>query len=198
MANDDNARGLWPRRYLGGAAWDGRASRYYVPASDSNGAIYLGGLVKLAGGADSRGVPSVRGDITTADVVVGVVVGVDPLNGAGANGRDSTIYRADDTERYLWVADDPALLFVVQDDASATLAATDVGSTADLTGLTSGSTTTGYSAIEISATSVTTGAGDEDVLIMGLDDRADNSIGNNADWLVRLLNHFNSGDVSGV
>jgi len=198
MANADTPRGLKPEKYLGGAAYTGAANRYYVPASDTDAAVYVGGLVKLAGSADSRGVPSVTGNVSTADTVVGVVIAVDPDNGAGADGRDSDLYRASGTERYVWVADDPNVLFSVQDDASATLAATNVGNSADLTGFTSGSTTTGLSSIEISATTATTGAGDEDVLIMGLMDTPDNEIGDNANWLVRLLNHQNSGDVSGV
>lgn len=189
MANNDTPRGLKPVRYQGGAAYTGAATRYYIPATDTT-ASYIGGLVKMAGSADSRGVASVTGNITTGDVVVGVVVGFDPSNGAGADGRDSTIYRAASTERYVYVADDPNLLFSVQDDAGATLTAANVGNLADLTGLTSGSTTTGLSSIEISATTATTGAGDEDVLIVGLVDSPENSIGDNAEWLVRLNNHF--------
>jgi hypothetical protein len=198
MANKDTPRGLWPRKYLGGAAWDGRASLYYIPATDTDAAVYLGGLVKPAGGADANGVMSVTGNITTADVVIGVVVAFDPVMGAGAAQNASTLHRVNSTERYCYVADDPMLLFSVQDDASATLDATDVGSAADLTGLTSGSATTGLSAIEISATTATTGNANEDVLIMGLDRYPGNTMGDHADWLVRLLNHFNSGDVAPV
>lgn len=190
MANNDTPRGLRPVKYLGGAAYTGAANRYYIPASDIDTAVYVGGLVKMAGSADSNGIPSVSGNITTGDVVVGVVVGFDPDVGAGASGRDSTLYRANGTERYVLVADDPSLVFAVQDDASATLTADNIGNLADLTGLTSGSTTTGFSSIEISAITATTVAGDEDVLIIGLERRPDNSIGNNANWLVRLNNHF--------
>ena len=191
MANPDTPRGLWPRRYLNGAPWNGQANRYYVPATDTNAAIYLGGLVKPAGSADTRGVMSVTGNVSTGNAVVGVVVGVEPLGGVGGVGRDATIYRANSTERYVLVADDPNILFVVQDDAAATLTAAAVGDVADLTGFTSGSTTTGYSSIEISAASVTNnGDQTEDVVIFGLDDIPNNDIGANADWLVRLNNHF--------
>lgn len=198
MANNDTPRGLRPVKYLGGAAYTGAANRYYIPASDSDTAVYIGGLVKMAGSADSNGIPSVSGNITTGDVVVGVVVGFDPDVGAGASGRDSTLYRANSTERYVLVADDPSIVFAVQDDASATLTAGNIGNLADLTGLTSGSTTTGFSSIEISASTATTGAGDEDVLIIGLDRTPDNSIGDNANWLVRLNNHFYIDNSPGV
>jgi hypothetical protein len=191
MANPDTPRGLWPRRYLNGAAWNGKANRYYVPATDTDAAIYLGGLVKPAGSADSRGVMSVTGNVSTGNPVVGVVVAIEPLGGVGGTGRDATIYRANSTERYVLVADDPNLLFVVQDDGAAVPTAGIVANVADLTGFTSGSTVTGFSAIEISMATISA-AGDatEDIMIFGLDDTPDNAIGINADWLVRLNNHF--------
>lgn len=189
MANADTPRGLTPVRYQGGACYSGAANMYYFAAGDGT-AAYVGGLVKYAGSADANGVASVSANITTGDSVLGVIVAMDPSNGAGADGRDSTLYRVASTERYVYIADDPNLVFSVQDDAAATLTAAVVGNVADLTGLTSGSTTTGLSSIEISAATVTSsGDGTEDVLIMGLERKPDNSIGDNANWLVRLNNH---------
>lgn len=189
MANADTPSGLRPVRYQGGACYTGAANMYHVTATDAT-AIYLGGLVKLSGSADADGVPGVTSVSTTGDATVGVVVGVDPDKGAGASGRDSTLYRAASTERYLYVADDPNLIFAVQDDAGSTFTAGNVGNTADLTAFTSGSTTTGLSSIEISATTATaSGDGTEDVFIVGLERKPDNSIGANANWLVRLNNH---------
>lgn len=191
MANADVPRGLRPVRYTSGAPYNGAVNKYYVPSSDTNAAIYIGGLVKPAGSSDAAGVPSVTGNVATGNPVIGVVVSVDPVEGADAGGRDSTVHRVNSTERYVYVADDPNLLFAVQDDASATLAATNVWMAADLTGFTSGSATTGLSAIEISATTATaSGDGTEDVIIVGLEQRPDNEIGQWADWLVRLNNHY--------
>lgn len=184
MANSDAATGLKPVRYLSGAPYNGAVNLYYVPSTD-NTAIYVGGLVKAAGSADADGVMSVTGNVSTGNAVVGVVVGVKPVT------ADSTIYRAASTARYVFVADDPNLVFEVQDDAAATPTAGIVGNAADLTGFTSGSTTTGLSSIEISMATVTdSGDGTEDVIIVGLANRPDNTIGNNAKWLVRLNNHF--------
>lgn len=185
MANSDNAKGLRPVRYQGGAAYTGAANRYYVPASDGT-AIYLGGLVKPAGSADANGVMSVTGNVATGNAVLGVVVGVEPVT------AESTIYRVASTARYVLVADDPNLVFEIQDDSvGGALAAANVGNTADLTGFTSGSTATGASSIEIdSSTATASGDGTEDVLILGLVQRGDNEIGTNAKWLVRLNNHF--------
>lgn len=199
MANSDTPFGLRPVRYLSGAPYNGAANKYYVPASDGT-AIYLGGLVKMAGSGDANGIASVTGNVSTGNAVIGVVVGIDPVEGAGANGRDSTIYRVASTERYVYVADDPNLVFEIQDDsAGGDLAATHIGNSADITGFTSGSTTTGLSAIEIdSSTATASGDGTEDVVIMGLVQRVDNSIGTNAKWLVRLNNHFAVDAQAGV
>lgn len=192
MANSDTPRGLKPVRYRSGAPYNGAANLYYVPASDST-AIYLGGLVKPGGSADALGRMSVTGNVATGNAVVGVVVGIDPLLGAGAGGRDATTYRAASTERYVYVADDPNLEFEVQEDGEGgALAATNVAMSADLTGFTSGSTSTGLSSIEIdSSTATASGDGTEDVLIVGFAQREDNEVGSQwAKMLVRLNNHF--------
>lgn len=192
MANADAPFGLRPVRHKSGAPYNGAATRYYVPASDST-AIYIGGLVKLAGSADANGIASVTGNVATADFVVGVVVGVDVPT------ADSTIYRAASTERYVFVADDPDLIFWVQEDSvGEDMVVGDVGSTADLTGFTAGSTTSGRSTIEIDSSTAGGTTGDHDVQILGLAQTPDNAIGSNAVWEVRLLNHAKSGDVVGV
>lgn|SRR5574341_1029723 len=192
MANSDAARGLSPVRYLSGAPYNGACNRYYIPSTDST-AVYVGGLVKPAGSADADGIMTVTGNVSTGNQVVGVVVAVEPIH------RDSTLYREASVSRYVYVADDPNLLFEVQDDGVSALAATNVGMTADLASFTSGSTTTGQSAIEISTATVTaSGDGTEDVLMVGLALRPDNAFGVNAKWLVRLNNHFYIDGVAGA
>lgn len=192
MANTDTPRGLKPVRYISGAPYNGAANRYYIPSSDGT-AAYIGGLVKPAGSADANGIPSVTGNVATGNAVVGVIVGFDPLEGAGADGRDSTTYRAASTERYVLVADDPNLLHEIQEDGEGgALAATNLWMAADITGFTSGSTTTGLSSIEIdSSTATASGDGTEDVLIVGFAQRPDNELGSQwGKFLVRLNNHF--------
>lgn len=182
MANADTPMGLWPVRYFSGAPYNGAARLYYVPSSDGT-AIFLGDPVKLAGSADSDGVPSVQ-QAAAGDTLIGVVVGVQAIT------HDSTTYREASTERYVWVADDPALLFMVQEDSDGgALAATDVGNNADLV-IGTGSTTTGLSAAEIdSSTKATTTA---QVRIVELYRAPDNEIGTNAIWLVRIVEHRNA------
>lgn len=185
MANADVPRGLTPVRYLSGAPYNGAVNVYHIPATDTNAAAYIGALVKLTGGADANGVATVTANVATGNPVVGVVVGVVP------DTASSTIYRANSTARYVFVADDPNLLFEVQEDSDGgALAATAAGATCCLTGFTSGSTTTGLSSIELDSSTLSeTSDTDDDVRIIGLVRRADNAIGANAKWLVRLNVH---------
>lgn len=185
MANADAPFGLKPVRYLSGAPYNGAANRYYIPATDTDAAVYVGSLVKLTGGADADGIPVVTGNVATGNPVVGVVVSVVPVT------ADSTIYRANSTARYVMVADDPNLVFEVQEDSDGgALAATAAGGTATLTGFTSGSTVTGLSAIEIDSSGLSeTSDTDDDVRIIQMVQRPDNAVGANAIWRVRLNVH---------
>lgn len=185
MANGDNPFGLKPVRYVSGGPYNGAVNRYYIPASDTNAAVYIGGLVKLTGGADAVGVPAVTGNVATGNPVVGVVVAVEP------SVSYTTTYRVNSTERYVLVCDDPDVLFEVQEDSDGgALAATAAGGTATLTGFTSGSTSTGLSAIEIDSSGLSeTSDTDDDVRIIQMVQRPDNEVGTNAKWLVRLNVH---------
>lgn len=191
MANADTPDGLKPVRYVSGAPYNGATNRYYIPASDTNAAAYLGALVKLTGGADADGIPVVTANVATGNPICGVVVSVEPIT------ADSTIYRANSTARYVNVADDPDLLFEVQEDG--TTVATVAGATARLTGFTSGSTVTGRSAIEISTSDISeTSDVDDDVQLIRMVQRPDNATGANGRWLVRLNLHQYSYGTVGV
>ena len=183
MANIDAPHGLTPVFNLDMTPWSGGTWRCHIPATDSV-AVYIGGLVALAGSADADGVATVQGNISTGGAVFGVVTGVEPVT------DESLTYRAASTARYVFVAPAATTIFKVQDDSDAAdLAATDVGSVGDLTGFTSGTAATGRSIIEIDESTVATGGdGTEDVVILGLWQAPDNSIGTNAEWIVKLNN----------
>lgn len=185
MANVDYAFGLRPVRYLSGAPYNGAANKYYIPSTDTDAAVGIGSLVKLTGGADADGIPVVTGNVSTGNAVVGVVVGVMPVT------ADSTIYRANSTSRYVMVADDPNLLFEVQEDSvGGALAATAAGGTAQLAGFTTVDTTTGLSGIEIDSSNLSeTSDTDDDVRLIRLAQKPDNEVGANAVWEVRLNVH---------
>lgn len=180
MANADQPRGLVPCNALG-AQYCGSVGTYFIPATDGT-AMSVGDPVKYAGSADADGVPTVT-VATAGDPVCGVIVGftVDKTY------EDQT-HRTASTARYALVADDPNQLFVVQEDSVAgALAATNVGQNANLV-FGGTNTTTGMSGVELDSSSAATTATLQ-VKIIGLDRRADNEIGTNADWIVKINNH---------
>lgn len=196
MANSDNAFGLKPVGYRSGAPYNGAANKYYIPATDAT-AVYVGGLVKLAGSADANGIPTVTGNVSAGNAVVGVVVGVDHVEGVTTPNLEQK-HRPASTAMYVYVADDHELVFEVQEDGDTTpIAAASVGLNASLTGFTSGSSVTGRSTIEIDSTTVATTA-TLDVQVLRLAQREDNAIGEFAKWHVKLNNHQFVDGATGV
>jgi len=189
MANVDAAFGLRPAKLGSSAPYCARVGTYFIPATDTT-AVYVGDPVKLAGGADTDGIPTVTLASST-NVIVGVVVGVLPAT------ADSTIYRAASTARYVFVADDPNQVFEVQEVTGGTaLTAAAVGLNANFTSA-GGSTVTGLSTIELNnATEATTAT--LDFHLLGLAIRPDNAFGEHAKWLVRLNNHQFVDGTTGV
>jgi len=188
MPNANTPFGLRPVRHRNGVPYNGAATRYFVPASDST-ALFLGDPVIIAGSADANGVPTVtRATAAGGAFILGSVVGVDPVEGAGAGGRDSTTYRAASTARYVYVADDPDLVFEIQEDAvGGAMAAADVGLNVDLVAGT-GSTITGLSAFQAdTSTKATTNT--LQLRILGFKQAVDNEIGANAKILVAINLH---------
>lgn len=196
MANSDNARGLVPAKTLSGGAYTGQIRRYYIPASDAT-AAYVGGLAKLAGGADTRGIATVTGNVSAADVVVGVIVGFDQYSGV-SNPNLNIRYRPASTAMYVYVETDPNTLFEIQEDGDTTpIAAASVGLNATLLNLTAGNTSTGQSTMEIDSDSVAVTA-TLDVQIVEMVQREDNEIGAFAKWLVKLNNHQYVDGTTGI
>lgn len=192
MANANTPFGLKPVRYLSGAPYNGAANLYCIPATDGT-ACYIGSLVKPAGSADANGIGTVTSNVSTGALVIGAVVGV------MMDTRESLLYRAASTLRYVFVSDDPNLVYECQDDGASALAATNTWMVADLTNFTSGSTTTGLSSTVISSAAATSsGDNTEDVLLTGLVQRSTNAFGTYAKWMVRLNNHFYINRVTGA
>jgi hypothetical protein len=192
MANADTPFGLKPVRHRNGAPYTGAARVYSVAAGDGT-AIYVGDLVTAAGTAQTiNGV--VYQDVVqsaTGDIFQGVVVGVLPVT------QDSLKYRAASTQRLLLVADDPDLVFEIQEVSGGTpLAANDIGLNANIV-VAAGSTVTGMSGMELNnATEATTNT--LDVKIQGFVNRVDNEIGEHAKWLVALNRHRYANQVAGI
>jgi len=192
MANVDTPFGLKPVRYISGRPYTGSVNIYSTATGDGT-AIFVGDPVIISGTAQT-----IRGQIyqdvdqaATGDVMAGVVVAVLP------DTRDSLTYRAASTQRLLAVADDPDLLFEIQEVSGGTaLAANDIGLNANFV-VASGSTTTGLSGVELNnATEATTNT--LDLQIVGFVNREGNDIGEHAKWLVRINRHQRANQIAGI
>ncbi len=198
MANSDTPFGLKPVRYMSGAPYNGAVNPYSTAAGDAT-AIFVGDPVIISGTAQT-----IDGQIyqdvdqaATGDVIVGVVISVDNALGSGAGGRDSTIHRAASTQRIVYVADDPNLLFEIQEVSGGTpLTANDIGLNANFV-VAAGNATTGKSGVELNnATEATTNT--LDLQIVGFQNRPDNEVGEHAKWLVRINRHQRANQVAGI
>lgn len=192
MANADTPFGFKPVRTVSGAPYNG-AFNTYSTATGDNTAIFIGDPVTLSGTSQTiDGV--VYSDVdqaATGDIVVGVVVGVKPVT------ADSLKYRAAATQRILYVADDPHLLYEIQEVSGGTaLTANDAGLNANFV-VGSGSTTTGYSGVELNNSGEATTAS-LDVQIVGPVNRGDNAIGEHCKWLVRMNRNRFANQVAGA
>lgn len=210
MANANVARGLLPVRHFDGSVWNGSVNMYFVPAAYAT-ALFLGDPVDIISGSnDANGLPAVQ-LATVGAPVVGTVVGI--ASGGGGPGtsnytiavtRDLVIYHPASTAQYILVADDPTLMFSIQDDASAQARAPNqwAGRNANLVSG-SGSTVTGYSGWQLAASTVNT-TNTLDLRIMRPLDSPDNTVSNvangspNAKWLVALNNRRYVNQIAGV
>lgn len=204
MANANVARGLIPYRHWDGSVWNGSANIYFVPSTYAT-ALYIGDPVDIISSSDDAGgnpaVQLAASGSPIVGVMVGIVAGGDPVIGIT---RDLSIYHPASTAQYILVADDPTLLYMVQDDASAQATAPKLwaGKNANLVSGT-GSTNTGYSGWQLQASSVAT-TNTLDLKIMRPLIQADNTIGTaantnmNAKWLVKLNNYRFAGQTAGV
>jgi hypothetical protein len=139
-------------------------------------------LVKIEGSATADGVPSVEQAAATNTNIAGAVVGfeVDPTN-------LGLLYRTASTLRYALVADDPFVLFEVQEDSdAAALTVDDVGENCDII-VGSGNTTSGISAMELDSSTHT--ASTAQIRVIRLVPREDNAVGTNAKWEVLINEH---------
>jgi hypothetical protein len=192
MANADTPFGLKPVQHRNGAPYSGSFRLYSVAAGDST-AILIGDPVTLAGTSqtiDGR----IYSDVVrsaTGDVFQGVCIGVVP------DTQDSLRYRAASTKRVLMVADDPDLLFEIQEVSGGTaLEANDAGLNANII-VAAGSTATALSGVELNNSGEAT-TNTLDVHLVGVVMREDNAIGEHCKWLVTFNRHQFRNQVAGI
>ena len=192
MANIDSAFGLKPVQHRNGAPYNGAFRLYSTPTGNAT-AVFIGDPVILLGTSQTINgkIYSDVAQAATGAVVSGVVVGVIPVT------QDSTRHRVASTQRLLMVADDPDLLFEIQEVSGGTaLTANDAGLNVDYV-VAAGSAVTGMSGVELNnATEATTNT--LDLHIVGVAPREDNAIGEHCKWLVTINRHQFANQVAGI
>jgi hypothetical protein len=173
MANANRPKGAVPVRSLDGSTAI-PVNPYAVDASNST-AIFLGDFV--AREADGNIAPA-----AAAGVILGAAVGV-------ADDYDNLTrrYLPASTAGTVYVADDPDLIFEVQeDDGGTALTAAACGANTDIVAG-AGSATTGISAHELNQDGVTSATAQ--LRLIRLVPRENNAYGDNADWEVKINEH---------
>ena len=187
MANVDAPAGFRPISMLDGSPYNGATIKCVILGADTTN-TFVGDAVKLDGTGDALGkYPSVVQAAAT-NAVFGVVASFDA---EPTNLELQYASGAQTTDRLVNVI--PALdcIFEVQEDSDASnLAATDIGEACDIV-VGTGSTVTGYSAMELDSSDGGTG---DTCIILGIVDAADNELGANARWKIR----FNESSLRGV
>lgn len=181
MANIDAPRGFTPVKYRSGKPYNGIARRYYKDATA--GIIGVGDpVIRVTSSSDPEGGPEIV-RATTGAAITGVVVGIVPH----PDRLDQPGHLAAADVGYVLVADDPELLFEVQDNGGATgIAVTDVGKHIDSVTAINADTVIGRSQYEIDTEAKATG---NTWRIEALVNRPDNAVGANAKWLVMANLH---------
>lgn len=202
MTNINAPFGLRPVKHLNGAPYNGAFRAYFVPASDGT-ALFVGDPVIKAGssnttvvsapGAGSFGagaLPTIaRATAGTTNRITGVIVGF-------AGPSEAPLNRPASTDRVVYVADDPDLLFEVQ--SSGALAATDVGLNSVITFAVAGSAFTGKSGAQLDQSVLATTAAHQ-LRIVELVNREDNFPTLTASKvLVAINNHTEVPSAAGV
>lgn len=198
MANANTPRGLSPVGTITGAAYN-EQGRLYAIANDGTNTYAIGDVVKVAGGSDTSGVPYVTKAATT-DTPVGVIVGIrvaDPSTSlVGTTLALNQIYLPLNSGlRYVYVVDDPSVIFQVESDSTGVSAA-NVFSNAGLT-ITADQTTLGQaqplSNTVLDAASIkaigTSGSLALPLQIIGIEQMENNAPGAYANVLVKWNKH---------
>jgi hypothetical protein len=184
MANANTPFGLQPYAYAWGAPWGGAVRTYYVPVGNGT-ALYLGDpVIGITNSSDGLGVPTAEiGTAGGGAYNLGVFMGVS--NNAGQTTipvlQSQPVYLPASTAAYIYVADDPFLLFKIQENGAMVSGAG--GRNADLVAG-SGSTVTGLSGWQLASSTLQT-TNTLQMRIIQLLQETDNAIGTNAKWLVK-------------
>lgn len=191
MANVSKINGFKPVKHLSGSPYNGQFNIYEIVVGDGT-ATMVGDLVKADTGTATDVYPTcvrhgTTGEITSG-LALGVVVGfvIDPTN------LNTPQYRAASTKRYAMVADDPSLMFEVQDGGTVPCTLTQIGLNTGFMA-TAGSTTTGASGMTTGTTAPTT-TNSLPLKVMAIVNRPDNDSAAASQKLLVMINqHYYMG-----
>ena len=201
MANVNKPNGFSPVGNLLGGKWNEQGRVYAIPTSDTTNSYAIGDCVMSAAGSDTNGVRYVQkwgGATTTSALPLGIVVGIrvaDP--GVSLVGNSLSLekaYLAAGTRtsvRYLYVVDDPFVLFEAQFDATgATQAQLSLNTAVTISAAsqTSLSNSAPYSDMVLTGPAVTATL---PIRLLGAVQKGDNQVTSAASPYVRVLCKFN-------
>ena len=189
MSNVNRPGGLKPVKYMSGAPYNGAANVYYTTAPAAG--LFVGDPVTLSGTADVNGIAgTVIGTAGSAiiGVVVGIVVVTAGVSLVGSPSPDLTIRSLGaNATGYILVADDPTLVFEVQDGVAAGTAVTDIGQNTNFL-IAAGATS--YSDSGTTTAATITGGTTDNLKLIGFVQRDDNTVhAQYAKLLVKINNH---------
>jgi hypothetical protein len=199
MANSGGAFGLRPARHLSGSSqW--QVEKMYVSANYAT-AIFVGDPIlvePLDANADPTGKHRAANvsDAVDADIIIGACVGIEPIQ-TDLNKQ----YIPASTGGYIYVCTARDAIYEIRGDGGGTPVKQMVGLNAVMIATAAGSTATGLSGWELDEGTSAAPAADQSypLLIVGIKDVEDNTLADDAVWLVRLNTALNIvGDVVGV
>lgn len=200
MAN--YAAGFRPVKSITGAPYSGACTMYVVAGAEAV-SVGVGDLVKLSNEAAVGGYSAVETLAAAGDVILGAVVGIcmTVADGSMTNGAspvlDTPVYidGAVTGTRYVYVADDPNLIFQTQ--ASSTYTVDQIGLNAQPT-VTTVSTSTGASTMKMDTTTLAA-TNTHGLRVVGVVQSPDNTIGAaGSAVLVKINRHAFANQTVGV
>lgn len=133
MANINAPKGFSPVGTISGCAWNQQGRLYAIPTTDTSNSYAVGDVVMSLASADSDGVPYVQkwgGVATTSALPLGIIVGIRVANpgvslAAPALDLGASYINAGTrtATAYVYVVDDPFVVFEAQFDSTAVAAA---------------------------------------------------------------------------
>jgi len=201
MANVNKANGFSPVGNLLGGKWNEQGRLYAIPTSDTSNSYAIGDCVMSAAGSDVNGVRYIQkwgGATTTSALPLGIIVGIrvaDP--GVSLVGNSLSLEKAylpaatRTSVRYVYVVDDPFVLFEAQFDATgATQAQLSLNAAVTISAAnqTSLGNSSPYSDMVLTGPAVTATL---PIRMLGAVQKGDNQVTSAASPYVRVLCKFN-------